>query len=266
MKKSVVLKLIAVAATVVMLNGLVVSTSLAAPPVKGDAWGGGNGCYVVEKGDTMFSIGRKFNMNPYFIARFNNIYNPNWIYEGQTLCIPPFGPPYSWDGGMQPWPGHPVPYPNQGRMPGWQPYSGEGMGQDDMGQGPAYQMPPAAMPNQDMGQQFGYPQMGMDQQPQFGYPQMGMNQQPQFGYPQMGMDQQQFGYPQMGMDQQQFGYPQMGMDQQQQFGYPQMGMDQQQFGYPQIGMNQQPQYSDPGMMSMGQMPPQPAPDYQSDNY
>jgi LysM repeat protein len=47
--------------------------------------------YVVQRGDTLFAIGRRFGVNPYDIARANNIINPNLIYPGQSLIIPTGG-------------------------------------------------------------------------------------------------------------------------------------------------------------------------------
>jgi LysM repeat protein len=44
--------------------------------------------YVVVKGDTLFKIGRLYNVNPWAIASANRLANPNLIYVGQTLDIP----------------------------------------------------------------------------------------------------------------------------------------------------------------------------------
>lgn len=43
--------------------------------------------YVVA-GDTLLKIGRFYNVDPFAIARANNIFNLNLIYAGTTLCIP----------------------------------------------------------------------------------------------------------------------------------------------------------------------------------
>lgn len=43
--------------------------------------------YVVP-GDTMLKIGRWYGVDPFAIARANNIFNLNLIYAGTTLCIP----------------------------------------------------------------------------------------------------------------------------------------------------------------------------------
>lgn len=60
----------------------------------GGGWGGGwnncrGNCYRVRYGDTLFSIGRRYGVNPWEIARANGLNNPNWIYAGQWLFIPP---------------------------------------------------------------------------------------------------------------------------------------------------------------------------------
>lgn len=47
--------------------------------------------YVVQWGDTMYSIAVRFNTTVQAIAQANNISNPNLIYAGQTLTIPTGG-------------------------------------------------------------------------------------------------------------------------------------------------------------------------------
>jgi LysM repeat protein len=44
--------------------------------------------HKVHYGDTLYSIGRKYDANPYHIADVNGLYNPNYIYAGQLLHIP----------------------------------------------------------------------------------------------------------------------------------------------------------------------------------
>ncbi len=51
----------------------------------------GNQVYTVKMGDTLFSIGRLYNVNPYAIAAANNIPYPYIIYPGQQLTIPTGG-------------------------------------------------------------------------------------------------------------------------------------------------------------------------------
>ncbi|KLO21807.1 2', 3'-cyclic nucleotide 2'-phosphodiesterase [Marinitoga sp. 1197] len=43
--------------------------------------------YNVKSGDTLFKLGRMYNVNPYAIAKWNNIENPDLIYIGQKLVI-----------------------------------------------------------------------------------------------------------------------------------------------------------------------------------
>lgn len=47
-----------------------------------------NRYHKVRYGETLFSIGRQYWVNPYAIARANGLYNPNHIYAGQKLYIP----------------------------------------------------------------------------------------------------------------------------------------------------------------------------------
>jgi LysM repeat protein len=46
--------------------------------------------YVVQPGDRLFRIGLRFGIPWTSIAAANNIYNPNLIYPGQVLVIPPY--------------------------------------------------------------------------------------------------------------------------------------------------------------------------------
>jgi LysM repeat protein len=49
---------------------------------------GGTTTYVVQRGDTLGSIARRFNTTVQAIATANNIVNPNLIFAGQVLIIP----------------------------------------------------------------------------------------------------------------------------------------------------------------------------------
>ena len=42
----------------------------------------------VRPGETVFSIGRLYGVNPWTISAANGLANPNWIYAGQHLYIP----------------------------------------------------------------------------------------------------------------------------------------------------------------------------------
>jgi spore germination protein len=46
--------------------------------------------HTVRYGETLYSIGRYYGVNPYYIADVNNLYNPNHIYAGQVLYIPTY--------------------------------------------------------------------------------------------------------------------------------------------------------------------------------
>ncbi len=48
----------------------------------------GGGYHTVYHGETLFSIGRKYGVNPYVIAQVNRLKNPDHIYSGQVLHIP----------------------------------------------------------------------------------------------------------------------------------------------------------------------------------
>jgi len=76
----------------VVLVSLLVTTSVAAAPASSSpapaTWGAAR-YHVVRPGETLFSIGRLYRVNPYAIASANHLYNPNRIYIGQCLYIPP---------------------------------------------------------------------------------------------------------------------------------------------------------------------------------
>jgi LysM repeat protein len=44
--------------------------------------------YVVQRGDTLLSIARRFGLTVKQLQAANNISNPDRIYPGQTLTIP----------------------------------------------------------------------------------------------------------------------------------------------------------------------------------
>ncbi len=44
--------------------------------------------YVVQRGDNLFRIARRFGVNMTVLARVNNLRDANRIYVGQTLVIP----------------------------------------------------------------------------------------------------------------------------------------------------------------------------------
>lgn len=99
-------RILAVLAIVVVLQLLIASVSGAAPPPPGWRY------YRVCAGDTLFAIGRRYNVSPHAIATVNNLWNPNLIYVGQWLRIP-WGPPYAGYWWGPPGPGYP-PAPSWG--------------------------------------------------------------------------------------------------------------------------------------------------------
>ena len=44
--------------------------------------------YLVEKGDSLYNIGRKYNINPNLLASINGIDINDYIYPNQQLLIP----------------------------------------------------------------------------------------------------------------------------------------------------------------------------------
>jgi hypothetical protein len=55
------------------------------------------GYHMVRPGETLFSIGRLYGVNPYSIASMNGLPNPDYIQIGQVLYVPGWGsysPPY----------------------------------------------------------------------------------------------------------------------------------------------------------------------------
>jgi LysM repeat protein len=92
-------KLISVAAILLMLQFLGVATIAAAPaPISPDEatlasapsmsgiW------HTVQRGETLFSIARKYGSSAYEICLSNSLRNCNVIYVGQNLWIPPKNP------------------------------------------------------------------------------------------------------------------------------------------------------------------------------
>jgi LysM repeat protein len=67
-----------VVTTLVVLVGVV--PTLAAPDE--------NVVYIVRRGDTLFSIARRYGVSAWTIASYNGIVNPNRIYVGQRIIIP----------------------------------------------------------------------------------------------------------------------------------------------------------------------------------
>ncbi|MCI9281349.1 MAG: LysM peptidoglycan-binding domain-containing protein, partial [Bacilli bacterium] len=50
--------------------------------------------YTIEKGDNLYEISRKYNINPKLLAAMNGIEDNEYIYPGQELMIPKSGYSY----------------------------------------------------------------------------------------------------------------------------------------------------------------------------
>lgn len=57
-----------------------------------DAGQAGNIVYIVRRGDTLYSIARRYRTSALTLMRVNQLSNPNRIYIGQRLLIPVAGP------------------------------------------------------------------------------------------------------------------------------------------------------------------------------
>ena len=81
---------ILVLVSVVAAMLLVVTPALAAPaqPASSLPTWGAPGYHVVRPGETIFSIGRLYGVNPWTISAVNRLPNANRIYVGQRLYIP----------------------------------------------------------------------------------------------------------------------------------------------------------------------------------
>ena len=77
-------KVISILAIVLILGLLTTTVGYAAPPAYGPVY------HYVRYGETLFSIGRLYGVNPYAIAHANGLPNPNRIYAGQVLLIPAY--------------------------------------------------------------------------------------------------------------------------------------------------------------------------------
>lgn len=83
---------------VVLVAGFSGSALAAAEPAahasgqKAIVAGGGTTTYVVQPGDTLSAIARRFNTTVQELVRLNHIPNPNLIHVGQKLTVPTIGP------------------------------------------------------------------------------------------------------------------------------------------------------------------------------
>ena len=56
--------------------------------VTGGAYQGACFVYVIEKGDTVEGIAKRFGTTVKILCELNNIYNPHLIYPGNKLLVP----------------------------------------------------------------------------------------------------------------------------------------------------------------------------------
>jgi len=80
-------KVILIAGLVLLLQLALVPASSAAPPPSGGFW------HTVRWGETLFSIGRLYGVNPYTICSTNGLGNCNYVWAGQSLWIPSYPGP-----------------------------------------------------------------------------------------------------------------------------------------------------------------------------
>lgn len=50
--------------------------------------------YKIKKGDTLYAVGRKYNLNPELLALVNGLTMSDYIYENQEILIPKSGYSY----------------------------------------------------------------------------------------------------------------------------------------------------------------------------
>jgi LysM repeat protein len=126
-------KVVLIIGLLLLMQAAWVPAGYAAPPPAAGFW------HTVQWGETLFSMGRAFGVNPYSICSANGLHNCDYVWAGQSLWIPAgysdhkgYGQP-GWDGYGQPgWNGYSQPGWNGYGQPGWNGYSqpvGYGYGQ-----------------------------------------------------------------------------------------------------------------------------------------
>ena len=79
---------------ILLVVGLVIALQLVLAPVSlADSAASGGFWHKVQRGETLFSIGRLYGVNPYTICYQNGLGNCNHIRAGQSLWIPTKVPP-----------------------------------------------------------------------------------------------------------------------------------------------------------------------------
>ncbi len=78
-------KVVVILLTIMVLQLVVLPMAAsAAPAASGGFW------HTVSRGETLFSIGRRYGVSPWAIARANGLANPNYIQAGWRLWIPSY--------------------------------------------------------------------------------------------------------------------------------------------------------------------------------
>jgi LysM repeat protein len=117
-------KVVLIIGLLLLMQAAWVPASYAGPPPAAGFW------HTVRWGETLFSIGRAFGVNPYSICYANGLHNCDYVWAGQSLWIPDgywgrdgHGKPGGWDGYNQPggWDGYsqPVGWDGYGKPGGW---------------------------------------------------------------------------------------------------------------------------------------------------
>lgn len=76
------------AVVAVMTGALTLGGALAVPAAHAQTAQNCQARHIVQRGETLYGIGLKYNLTWDRIATANAIANPNKIFAGQTLCIP----------------------------------------------------------------------------------------------------------------------------------------------------------------------------------
>lgn len=69
-------------------DGILLSTPSRVPTDTTPDIAQNNNCITVKRGDTLSQIAIKYNTSYQYLAKINNIANPNLIYVGQKICVP----------------------------------------------------------------------------------------------------------------------------------------------------------------------------------
>jgi LysM repeat protein len=75
-------KVVLIVGLLLLLQSAWVPAGYAAPPPVAGFW------HTVQWGETLFSMGRAFGVNPYSICYANGLGNCNYVWAGQSLWIP----------------------------------------------------------------------------------------------------------------------------------------------------------------------------------